>query len=174
MNTSFAGRSAWLTTFQTPYAYLLKTRHVNLNSASLIMLLSRCLRFGVLAAAWEANVVSTFPIGSAVDAARKLVPPAVRTSLNGELEGAEFWDEHDALLTQAWHELGPRRERLYTYDAAYEQAYVHQALHDAANEARNGKGEEVVRSLFHEVVPGVFASSKIFTTRFTEDMMTEL
>jgi len=40
--------------------------------------------------------------------------------------------------------------------------------------AKAGKGEGVVRSLFEEIIPGVFASNQLFTQAFQEALLDEL
>mmetsp|Transcript_11317 Transcript_11317/g.26042 ORF Transcript_11317/g.26042 Transcript_11317/m.26042 type:complete len:351 (-) Transcript_11317:189-1241(-) len=114
------------------------------------------------------------PTGAALSAARALIPPTARTRVDGELEGAAFWDEHDELLTKAWTELGPRLGALYKYNADYERRYIHEEFRKAVAEARAGRGEQACRELFFEALPGVFASRKIFTPQFLQDMLQEL
>lgn len=111
--------------------------------------------------------------GSALQAARALKAPKVLAMKGGELEGYEFWDKHDDLLRRAWQELGPRNANLYTYDSGFEQKYIRRELRNAAAKARAGD-EVAVHNLFEEVVPGVFASSQIFTEQFQQDMLDEL
>jgi len=92
----------------------------------------------------------------------------------GEFEGHEFWDEHDELLTRAWEEYGWRHPELYTSGPVFDQRYVHSELRQAAEAARAGDGEHRARDLFDEVVPGVFASEKLFTEQFVTDLLEEL
>lgn len=111
---------------------------------------------------------------SPLAAARALVPPAPLAQKGGEFEGYEFWEEHDELLTAAWEELGPHHRSLYRFDEHYELSYLTSGLRGAAATARNGKGDASVKRLFHEVVPGVYASNQLFTEAFLSDMLREL
>ena len=58
----------------------------------------------------------------ALDRARALRPPPVVEKLGGELEGADFWDQNQALLHAAWGELGQLHP--YVYAPSPEQALV--------------------------------------------------
>lgn len=111
---------------------------------------------------------------AALAAARALVSPKPSLSKGGEFEGHEFWEEHDSLLSRAWQELGPRNEDLYVYGPAFEQRYMHSSARSASTEARAGQGEEAAKALFAEVVPGVFASDRLFTQEFLADVLSEL
>jgi len=110
---------------------------------------------------------------TALEAARVLEAPQVLATDRGELEGIEFWEEHDDLLTRAWRELGPRSPALYTYDTYYEERYVGSALREAAAKARNGD-EAAAHGLFDEILPGVYASTQLFTQQFMDDLLGEL
>lgn len=112
--------------------------------------------------------------GSALAAARALVAPQPSMQKKGEFEGWEFWEEHDELLTRAWQELGPRNEALYTYGPDFERRYLHRDLREAAEAARRGQGEHLAKSLFHELVPGVFATERLFTDEFQKDLLDEI
>eukprot|EP00928_Gymnodinium_smaydae_P090516 TRINITY_DN74302_c0_g1_i1.p1 TRINITY_DN74302_c0_g1~~TRINITY_DN74302_c0_g1_i1.p1 ORF type:complete len:334 (+),score=44.90 TRINITY_DN74302_c0_g1_i1:76-1077(+) len=111
---------------------------------------------------------------SALEIARKLIPPVASVIQRGEFEGYEFWEEHDEVLTKAWQELGPRNPGLYAYGPAFEERYIHGDLRAAADAARGGEGEGRARQLFEEVVPGVFASDRLFTAPFVNDLLSEL
>jgi len=120
------------------------------------------------------SAAGQFSAKSALEAARTLIPPQVLTKKGGEYEGHDFWDEHDSLLVQAWHELGPLHARLYSYDAGFEETYISAEFRNAGAAARKGKGEDAALALFDEVVPGVFASKHLFTEQFLTDMLGEL
>lgn len=86
----------------------------------------------------------------------------------------EFWEEHDELLTRAWQELGPRHPGLYSFGPSFEDRYVGHELRSAAATARRTGDEQSVLQLFDEVVPGVFASDRLFTQDFLDDLLEEL
>ncbi|CAK0894116.1 unnamed protein product, partial [Prorocentrum cordatum] len=111
---------------------------------------------------------------SALERARALTAPAPSRTKRGEFEGHEFWEQHDALLAEAWSELRPRRPALYEFGPGFEGRYVHGDLREAAAAARRGAGEAAAWSLFDEVVPGVFASDRLFTDLFLSDLLEEL
>lgn len=128
------------------------------------------------AAAILASIASATLAGETLplEAARALEAPQTLATKGGELEGYEFWEEHDELLKRAWQELGPRNAELYMYDAAFERRYLRRELRDAAAMARAGHGEIAVHSLWDEIVPGVYASTLIFTEQFLQDLLDEL
>lgn len=131
-----------------------------------------------LGVASQLPAIATAGVGrsprSALVAARALVPPKPTAQKGGELEGYEFWEEHDELLAAAWRELGSRHEALYRYDDVYDRFYIADELRAAADAARGGHGDAHIRRLFSEIVPGVFASSQLFTDAFLSDMLAEL
>lgn len=114
------------------------------------------------------------PIASALSTARLLTAPLPSLKEQGEFEGLDFWEQHEDLLTRAWQELGPRHADLYSFGSNFERRYVHPALEEAAKAARSGRGEEAARSLFQEVAPGVFATDRLFSKAFLEDLLEEL
>jgi len=118
---------------------------------------------------------NTLPLydGSALEAARALKPPEVLATTKGELEGYDFWDEHDDLLTRAWRELGPRNANLYTYSSVFEQQYIAPEMRGAVGKARAGN-EFPAMKLFEEIVPGVFATTRLFTDKFMQDLLDEI
>merc|ERR1719235_643508 len=99
--------------------------------------MTRCLA-AALAAALPATrgAAGYASVGSALMAARQLTPPRVEATKNGEFEGADFWEEHDDLLTRAWAEHGPRHSTLYTYGLPFEARYLSPELRTAAATAR--------------------------------------
>lgn len=120
---------------------------------------------------------STGSSTSAFDRARKLTPPVVEKTKYGEFEGSEFWEEHEKLLEQAWQEAPRKHDQLYAFDSAFEERYLTEELRNATAAARSGAGEDAVRGLFSEVAPGtpgIWASEKLFTDAFLEDMLEEL
>lgn len=132
----------------------------------------------IAASGGVATVDAAFPEtlidGSALAAARALVAPQPTLIKGAEFEGAEFWEEHDELLTKAWEELGPRHSALYSFGPAFEKRYVHHELRKAAAMARAKENEVAIKDLFQEVIPGVFASDRLFTKHFLGDLLGEL
>lgn len=114
--------------------------------------------------------------GGDLAAARRLAPPSVEATKRGEFEGHEFWDEHDELLTRAWHEHGALCPSLYEFGAEFERRFLNRSLREAAARARKGDiaGEQAIRGLFEEVLPGVYASNALFTPDFLETLLAEL
>jgi len=114
--------------------------------------------------------------GAAFDCATALEPPEATTTSKGEFEGADFWEEHDALFRLAWTEAPRRNEDLYVWGEAFEQRYVHPELRAAVAAARGGQGEAKLWRLFRQLdeAPGVVASNALFTQAFLEDMQQEL
>ena len=106
--------------------------------------------------------------GSALSRARALQAPAVSKVANGEFEGSDFWEANDALLRRAWLEYGKRHKALYSLDDSFEQLYISPKLRAACSAIRSGhaKNESAVEALFGEAVPGVFATTEIFTPLF--------
>jgi len=111
---------------------------------------------------------------SALAAARALEEPDASLTKGGEFEGHEFWEAHDSLLTDAWSEHGPKSLELYTYGSEYERMYFSADLRSAIHSARERSDESLAHDLFWEPVPGVFASDRLFTPRFSQDMLLEL
>lgn len=113
---------------------------------------------------------------SALELARLLKAPEVTMTRNGEFEGGEFWEDHDAILSHAWSEAPRRYLDLYSFDQSFESAYITEELRKAAVAARQGEGEVKLRSLFQPApgIEGVWVSDKLFTANFTEHMLEEL
>lgn len=136
---------------------------------------SRCLWTSLLA--WLGRTASgdSLPLyeGSALELARALKAPDVLAIKGGELEGFDFWEEHDDLLNRAWRELGPRNADLYTYGSAFAHKYIAREMRNAVEKARVGD-ELPVFKLFDEMVPGVFATTHLFSDQFQKDLLDEI
>mmetsp|Transcript_9785 Transcript_9785/g.35843 ORF Transcript_9785/g.35843 Transcript_9785/m.35843 type:complete len:416 (+) Transcript_9785:72-1319(+) len=75
---------------------------------------------------------------SSIHKAQQLRAPRAETTQDGELEGANFWEEHGPLLRLAWQELDPRNAVLYTMDSAFERRYITEEVRRAVALLRAG------------------------------------
>lgn len=106
-------------------------------------------------------------VSSAVDwveKARELVPPKTTAIAGGEYEGAEWYEQHDALLRKAWQQFGLANSSLLHFDADFIVSPLQSAIEHTAREAPNGdpkcsEAEDSLRALFSELIPGVFAAN---------------
>jgi hypothetical protein len=111
----------------------------------------------------------------ALERARALKTPIAAKTEKGEFEGAEFWEEHEELLKQAWQEFERLHPGLYRFDHSFEERYISKELRDAAKRARQDQGEAAALALFREELsPDVWASNQLFTDAFVQDMLEEL
>jgi hypothetical protein len=111
-------------------------------------------------------------IGSALAAARVLQVPRVRSTINGEFEGAQFWEDNQKLFKQAWREYGAKYPQLYTFDDNFEAKFIEPRLYAAVDAISSvdhasvgADFEAPLRALFTQPVPGVFRL-KMFTDEF--------
>jgi len=86
--------------------------------------------------------------------ARDLDPPDPTVTAGGETEGAAFWERHGDVLRRAWDAWAGAAD----LPELYEGDVIHGPLRSAVDAAWSSPSpgrEGAVRSLLHEVVPGV-------------------
>ena len=90
---------------------------------------------------------------SALQTARELSSPAASSTVNGESENSEFWEQHAHLLRQAWKEW-ESNEATPTLNFSIIDSELVKAVSAAwKNPSAN---EDGLRKLFTEISPGVF------------------
>ncbi len=106
---------------------------------------------------------------SALEEARSLTAPVAEATSGGDLEGSEFWDQHDELLQKARREWGRRYPELYEYTDQFADQFLDEKLvHAIAN-----REKQLLASLFEPVVPGVYRF-QLFTPEFCDLLQQEL
>jgi hypothetical protein len=99
------------------------------------------------------TLVMTTRALSALQAARELEAPVAQSSDNGEMEGAEFWEQHASLLKNAWQEW-EAFQQLPHLDA---DELLDEELREAVDSAWNDHAkEDEIRKLWTEVAPNVY------------------
>ena len=90
---------------------------------------------------------------SALHTARELNSPAASSTVNGESENSEFWEQHAPLLRQAWKEW-ELNEAIPNFNLSMIDPELVSAVSAAwKNPSAN---EDGLRKLFTEISPGVF------------------
>jgi len=104
---------------------------------------------------------------SAIALARSLEPPSVTSTMSGELEGIEFWQEHEVLLQKAWKEWSEAEEQ-QALPALDEDVLINPALRDAVQKIWENPAKELEdkmllqSSILQEIVPRVY-QCQLFT-----------
>mmetsp|Transcript_5113 Transcript_5113/g.14898 ORF Transcript_5113/g.14898 Transcript_5113/m.14898 type:complete len:364 (+) Transcript_5113:3-1094(+) len=117
-------------------------------------------------------VMATSSKPSPLMRARELRRPPVSVTTGGEFEAAEWWEEQDTLLQEAWEEFGIGDEAL----RAWSDEGIALALRCAVRAARASPDEHLdaaARALWEEVAPGVYAA-QLFTPDLVERLRREL
>ena len=99
--------------------------------------------------------------------ARSLEAPAPKAQTGGELEGAEFWEEHATTLTAAWRELGLRNASLGKLQDGFVALRLEAAV-AAARAAPSAETEAAVRALWTKAAPGVWTADLLVPSVIAE------
>ena len=112
------------------------------------------------------NTTIVSPTSSALKVVKQLQPPSTDVILGGEVEGIDFWQEHETVLHQAWeewwkshhHRFPPLLEHEIMNSELY--SYIHMLWKNpTVDHEQNARS-----SFWSEPIPGVFVCRNFFST----------
>eukprot|EP01052_Picozoa_sp_SAG31_P005867 SAG31_NODE_265_length_18823_cov_5.968863_1_plen_199_part_00 len=110
-------------------------------------------------------------------AARALSAPSATQRVGGEFEGAEFWEEHAALLGRAWAEYPKAHPPLFSPQSpGFSMRYIGRKYALAVAAAREDPSSAATNlaRLREEVLPGVWGLDGLLSPTFCDEMLAEL
>jgi hypothetical protein len=121
---------------------------------------------GVGATIGECAAVST----SALTRAQGLEAPSVASTYRGEMEGVDFWAEHDELLEEARKEWGRRHPILYEVSEEFMKRFLDPRILHAIGRKSIG----MLQALFHATEKEGVYTIQVFTSEFVSLFLDEL
>lgn len=116
-----------------------------------------------------------FTLFACVVCAEAVLPHIPLATVNGEFEGAEYWEEKGLELRKAWEKVSPLHPELYHFDSLFITQYLSPEFVILGEQLRGGHtNETALRTFFEEVIPGVWLSPRLFSPLFSEHLVEEL
>lgn len=135
-------------------------------SFSLLLLVVVTMVMGVRATSGECAVVST----SALTRAQGLGAPQVASTSGGEMEGVDFWAEHNDLLKEARTEWGRKHPILYEINDEFMNRFLDPRISNAIRRKSIG----MLQALFHTTEKKGVYTIQVFTNDFVSLFLDEL
>jgi len=107
----------------------------------------------------------------ALEQARALKAPIAKSKTKGDIEDANFWEDHDRLFQRAREEWGKKHENIYRFDDNFISTYLNPDVKEAIEHKSIHRLKSLVQSSEKD---GVYKIRRLFNEEFIQTFLEEL